>query len=97
VLPSIFFLLKNGYPKGANQEMPRRHGVWVYSRRLPMMHRYGWTGRRTASNVCFAWFIFDTGASLKCQLGWVDWKALEHTPERAAPALTPAPRFRRGN
>jgi len=39
---------------------PRR--VWVSSRRLPMMHRLGWTGRRSVSNHCFAWFIWERGA-----------------------------------
>ena len=33
--------------------------VWVSSRRLPMMHRLGWTGRKAPSNHCYAWFIWD--------------------------------------
>jgi len=34
--------------------------VWISSRRLPMMHRHGWTGRTAPSNTCFAWFIWDS-------------------------------------
>lgn len=31
--------------------------IWVSSRRLPRMHREGWTGPRASSNVPFAWFV----------------------------------------
>jgi len=33
--------------------------MWVSSRRLPMMHRFGWDGPRATSNTCYAWFIWD--------------------------------------
>ena len=33
--------------------------VWVSSRRLPMMHRAGWTGPVAASNIAYAWFVWD--------------------------------------
>jgi len=33
--------------------------VWVFSKRLPMMHRHGWEGRRTTSMIGFAWFVWD--------------------------------------
>jgi hypothetical protein len=33
--------------------------VHVFHKRLPRMHRYGWTGRRATSSMCFAWFVFD--------------------------------------
>jgi hypothetical protein len=33
--------------------------VHVFKRRLPMMHRDGWTGRRASSAMVFAWFVFD--------------------------------------
>jgi hypothetical protein len=50
--------------------------VWVFSRRLPMMHRHGWTGKQAASNVCYAWFVFDARSDTKKVLGWIDWKTL---------------------
>jgi len=46
--------------------------IWVSSRRLPMMSRYGWTGPTAPSNICFAWYIFDGGG--KCEIKWFDWK-----------------------
>jgi hypothetical protein len=33
--------------------------VHVFKRRLPMMHRDGWTGPRATSAIPFAWFIWD--------------------------------------
>jgi hypothetical protein len=33
--------------------------VHVFRRRLPLMHRDGWTGRRASSSVAFAWFCWD--------------------------------------
>jgi hypothetical protein len=50
-----------------------------------MMHRYGWEGPTAASNVCFAWFVWDDRTAQKCQLGWFDWKSIEDENEwRAA-------------
>jgi hypothetical protein len=50
--------------------------VWVSSRRLPMMHRLGWTGRTAPSNHCYAWFIWDESGE-KLRLGHFDWKAMQ--------------------
>jgi hypothetical protein len=48
--------------------------IWISSRRLPMMHRYGWAGPRAPSNTCFAWFIWDSNAKQKQIVDWFDWK-----------------------
>ena len=48
--------------------------IWISSRRLPMMHRYGWSGPRAPSNTCFAWFIWDAHAEQKRIVDWYDWK-----------------------
>jgi hypothetical protein len=58
-------------------EFFRRHPpsrVWISSRRLPMMHRHGWTGPRSTSNTCHAWFVWDRRAGPGCRVGWFDWK-----------------------
>ena len=52
--------------------------VWISSRRLPMMHRFGWTGPEASSNHCFAWFVWDRGAERTGQLGWFDWQEFLH-------------------
>jgi hypothetical protein len=33
--------------------------VHVFKKRLPTMHRDGWTGPRASSAIAFAWFVFD--------------------------------------
>jgi hypothetical protein len=33
--------------------------VHVFKKRLPMMHRAGWTGRKASSALTFAWFVWD--------------------------------------
>jgi len=54
---------------------PRR--VRVSSRRLPMMHRLGWSGVRSSSNHCFAWFVWERGAAADAPaIKWFDWRAI---------------------
>jgi len=48
--------------------------VWISSRRLPMMHRHGWTGPEAPSNTCHAWFIWDFHSERKRELNWFDWQ-----------------------
>ncbi|MBB4192770.1 hypothetical protein [Rhizobium aethiopicum] len=48
--------------------------VHVASRRLPMMHRDGWTGPKAGSAVCHAWFVFDKRHEGRPQVQWFDWK-----------------------
>jgi hypothetical protein len=54
--------------------------LWVSSRRLPMMHRAGWTGPTAASNVAYAWYIWDRDAPAVGALRWFDWR--EAAPAR---------------
>jgi hypothetical protein len=36
--------------------------IWCSARRLPMMHRYGWTGPRAPSNTPYCWLVWEHGA-----------------------------------
>jgi hypothetical protein len=54
----------------------RRHPptrIWLSSRRLPMMHRHGWTGPQAPSNTWHAWFFWQRGAEREA-LQWFDWE-----------------------
>jgi hypothetical protein len=55
----------------------------IFSRRLPMSNRLGWTGKEAPSNMAFSWFVWDrrpesatsaNGKDLRPQLNFVDWK-----------------------
>jgi hypothetical protein len=35
--------------------------IHVFRKRLPMMHRDGWTGKRSSSAIAFAWFCWNRG------------------------------------
>lgn len=52
--------------------------VHVSSRRLPMMHRDGWTGPKAGSAVCHAWFVWDKRHEGRPNIQWFDWK--DHVP-----------------
>lgn len=54
--------------------------VWVFSRRLPMMHRPGYKGKRTTPMVAFAWYVWDAcNESDKTEVDWIDWR--DHAPD----------------
>lgn len=47
--------------------------VYVFRKRLPMMHRDGWEGRKSNSGMAFAWFVWDranTGPTEMRRLSW---------------------------
>jgi hypothetical protein len=51
------------------------HGVHVFANRLPMMHRDGWEGPRTTSNVTFAWFCWTRGYIGRPFANRIQWRA----------------------
>ncbi|BAB54373.1 hypothetical protein [Mesorhizobium japonicum] len=62
--------------------------VFVFTRRLPMMHRDGWTGDIASSRMNTAWFIwtldeatntYDADGKRGTQLVRVDWKTFENS------------------
>ena len=77
-VPYLALLLRTNFLESTSR-MPffQRHQparLWISSRRLPMMHRHGWTGPRAPSNTCFAWFIWDSRSTEKCRFSWFDWR-----------------------
>ncbi|WP_246752721.1 hypothetical protein [Sinorhizobium sp. BG8] len=52
--------------------------IYVFKRRLPMMHRDGWDGPTASSRMNTAWFIWerDEGGSYgdRTEIRRVDWK-----------------------
>lgn len=47
--------------------------VHVFRRRLPMMHRDGWAGRKASSGMAFAWFVWDRNHRGATQIGRISW------------------------
>jgi len=61
--PRVYLLLRLAFLESIRRtDVVERRGlarVHVFRRRLPMMHRDGWTGPRAASAIAFAWFCWD--------------------------------------
>jgi hypothetical protein len=51
--------------------------VHVFAKRLPMMHRAGWEGRKANSGMAFAWFIWDRAHSGPAMIDRIKWEAAE--------------------
>jgi hypothetical protein len=47
--------------------------VHVFRKRLPMMHRDGWEGRKGNSGMAFAWFVWDRAHIGPAMLHRIDW------------------------
>lgn len=47
--------------------------VHVFRKRLPMMHRAGWEGRKANSGMAFAWFVFCRDYHGPVELRRVSW------------------------
>jgi hypothetical protein len=61
--PRVIMLLRLAfYESERRTEILEKRGlvrVHVFRKRLPMMHRDGWTGPRASSAIPFAWFCWD--------------------------------------
>lgn len=91
-VPYVAMLLRLAFLEGgarmpwfASTPLARVH---VSSRRLPMMHRDGWTGPKAGSAVCHAWFVWDQRHEGRPVVQWFDWK--DHAPRMAANDNSPA-------
>lgn len=56
--------------------------LWVFSGRLPMMHRVGRTGSTNSSAMAFAWYVFEHGHSGPATIGHLH-EGIEWNKERA--------------
>jgi hypothetical protein len=54
--------------------------VHVFRKRLPMMHRDGWEGRKANSGMAFAWFVWDRAHTGAPEIHRLSWEAL--TPHK---------------
>lgn len=59
--------------------------VHVFRNRLPMMHRYGWTGNRVSNPTPFAWYVWDRGHRGKPEIHRISWKRGVAVPVGAQP------------
>ena len=48
--------------------------IYVFRKRLPMMHRDGWQGKKANSGVAFAWFIWDKSHKGPTTIQRISWE-----------------------
>jgi hypothetical protein len=71
--------------------------VLVFRKRLPMMHRDGWEGKKANSGMAFAWFDFDREFTGDTIIKRISWERPEY-PGGIPPAkIEKERRKRRGN
>lgn len=60
--PKVIMLLRLAFLESQGRtnilEDGRLARVYVFRKRLPLMHRDGWTGKRSTSTMAFAWFVW---------------------------------------
>ena len=63
ICPRVCMLLRLAFLESERRSAILDNGwlarVHVFRKRLPMMHREGWTGPRASSAIAFAWFVWD--------------------------------------
>ena len=57
-----------------NRGLARIH---CFRKRLPMMHRAGWEGRKANSGMAFAWFVWDRLHCGPTMIDRISWEAAE--------------------
>jgi hypothetical protein len=84
--PKVIMLLRLAFLESGTRMQWFKDGplarVHIASRRLPMMHRDGWEGKKSGSAVAHAWFVWDRSRNggYCPELRWFDWK--EHSVAR---------------
>jgi hypothetical protein len=79
LVPQVYMLMRLAFLESERRKPLFQAGdlarVWVFSRRLPMMHRAGWEGRKANSAMAFAWFVWDRDHRGPTELRRISWEA----------------------
>ena len=51
--------------------------IHVFRKRLPMMHRDGWQGKKANSGMAFAWFVWDRAHRGPTEIRRISWERAE--------------------
>lgn len=78
ITPHVIFLLRLAFLESERRSHLLDKGwlarVWVFRKRLPMMHRSGWEGRKANSGMAFAWFVFDATKQQTATIQRISWE-----------------------
>lgn len=75
--PLVVMLLRLAFYESERRKWILENGklarIHVFSKRLPMMHRAGWEGRKANSGMAFAWFVWDRWHQGATMIDRIDW------------------------
>jgi hypothetical protein len=88
-VPYVAFLVRSNFDIEGVKRMGFRASdpptrIWRSARRLPMMHRYGWTGNRAPSNTPHCWLVWEDEAPREFPQDF-DWRQLLAGGRRPGP------------
>lgn len=76
--PRVVMLLRLAFLESERRRQILDNGtlarVHVFRKRLPMMHRAGWEGRKSNSSMAFAWFVWDRSHRGPTELHRLSWE-----------------------
>jgi len=79
LVPKVIMLLRLSFLESERRSKILDGGmlarVHVFRKRLPMMHRHGWTGPKSSSGVTHAWFVWDREHKGPTELHRISWEA----------------------
>jgi hypothetical protein len=77
-VPMIVFLLRLAFMESERRcsilEGTGLARIHVFRKRLPFMHRAGWTGPKANSGMAFAWFVFEHGYTGPTTIDRISWE-----------------------
>lgn len=77
--PRVYMLLRLAFLESERRSAILESGwlrrVYVFSNRLPMMHRAGWNGPRATSAIAYAWFCWRRDDPGPTELRRIAWEA----------------------
>jgi hypothetical protein len=76
--PLVIMLLRLAFME-SERRCPILEGVGLarihtFRKRLPMMHRAGWEGRKASSGMAFAWFVWDRAHKGSTTIDRISWE-----------------------
>lgn len=76
--PKVIMLLRLAFLESERRSNILDNGwlvrVYVFRKRLPMMHRDGWEGRKANSGMAFAWFVWDKNHQGPTTIQRISWE-----------------------
>jgi hypothetical protein len=90
LVPQVFLLLRLAFLESAKRapilDTGKLARIHVFKKRLPMMHRDGWSGPRASSAIPFAWFVWSRehrGPTIIDRIGGTNRRSSSPRPVRS--------------